>query len=67
MVDRDSDINHRSVSNYNFKIFLKKKSPHSPSPKIECEEHSIRKAIQKGLFLIPILTINEVKINDQKI
>nr|DAT45802.1 MAG TPA: hypothetical protein [Caudoviricetes sp.] len=30
-----------------------KKSPRSPSPKIECEEYSIRKAIKKVFFLCP--------------
>nr|DAO81900.1 MAG TPA: hypothetical protein [Caudoviricetes sp.] len=32
---------------------MNKKSPHSPSPKIECEEHNIRKAIKKVFFLYP--------------
>ena len=33
--------------------YIRKQSPHSPSPKIECEDYSVRKAIQKVFFLCP--------------
>ena len=52
MVNRDSDINHWFVSNYIFKIFLKK-IPTLSDGNLECEEHSIRKAIKKVFFLYP--------------